>query len=339
MDPVQGGGYNRRLGLRAVSESSGVGPMAAKVFVSYRREQNAADAGRMYDKLADHFGRGQIFKDVDNLPKGTDFRKELDGAVNRCDVVLVVIGPKWLNIRKNRSGGSMTRPTGSASRSRLHCGDIRVIPVLVENARMPRPDQLPEVLRDLAFRQKIDVRPDPDFHRDMEGLIRAIKDRQPAEPEEGVATAAAEVKPRRKRSWRAQSRPCTNRPTRRTRLITSANGSNSFKRSRKNVSNSSKSKKTPGERPRRSDNGKKSCVRKRKRRTPPKSARRQPRRPPGIRRPPLGPPAPVWPARADRQKRRAPLAAAAGGGAAAAPRRRAPWAELLSSGSWGFCSA
>jgi len=62
------------------------------IFISYRRDDSASDAGRLHDRLEAHFGRDSIFMDVDAIPFGVDFREHLDQAVERCDVVLVVIG-------------------------------------------------------------------------------------------------------------------------------------------------------------------------------------------------------------------------------------------------------
>jgi len=67
-----------------------------KVFISYRRDDSADIAGRIYDRLADHFGRDAIFKDVDSIPLGVDFKKYLEGVVSQCVVELVVIGKTWL---------------------------------------------------------------------------------------------------------------------------------------------------------------------------------------------------------------------------------------------------
>src|SRR5438477_638897 len=67
------------------------------IFLSYRREDSADAAGRLHDHLGAHFGRESVFMDVDTIPFGVDFREHLDEAVSRCDVLLAVIGERWLD--------------------------------------------------------------------------------------------------------------------------------------------------------------------------------------------------------------------------------------------------
>ena len=75
------------------------GNPAMRVFISYRRDDSADVAGRIDDRLAAHFGRENVFKDVDSIPPGVDFRKHLHAAVSGCDLALVVIGRDWLDAR------------------------------------------------------------------------------------------------------------------------------------------------------------------------------------------------------------------------------------------------
>src|SRR5262245_10108657 len=69
---------------------------AAAIFISYRRDDAGDVTGRIYDRLAQHFGKPFVFKDVDGIPLGIDFRKHLGDSVGRCDVLLAVIGTRWL---------------------------------------------------------------------------------------------------------------------------------------------------------------------------------------------------------------------------------------------------
>ena len=147
-----------------------------RVFVSYRREDSRDVAGRIYDRLAGHFGAENVFKDVDSIPLGVDFREHIRAAVERCDVLLAVVGPHWLTTEGPRGG---RRLDDSSDFVRLEVNAaldrrIRVVPLLVGGATMPRADELPAELRDLAFRNAAPVRPDPDFHRDMDRLIEAL---------------------------------------------------------------------------------------------------------------------------------------------------------------------
>jgi hypothetical protein len=148
------------------------------IFLSYRRFDSADVTGRMYDRLVQHFGSDKIFKDVDSIPLGSDFRKVLDGAVSQCAVLLAVIGRDWLHDSLDDPSPRLHDPADwvrieieSALRR-----DIPVIPVLVRGARFPAEQDLPDSLRDLVYRNGIEVRPDPDFHRDMDRLIQHLDD-------------------------------------------------------------------------------------------------------------------------------------------------------------------
>jgi hypothetical protein len=145
--------------------------------VSYRRSDNQDATGRIYDRLTAHFGKENIFKDVDSIPLGVDFRKHLSDVVGQCQLFLAVLGAKWLDVqdeagkRRLDSPNDVVRIEIEAALAR----GIPVIPVLVGNARMPSEADLPPSLSPLAFRQGIDVRPDPDFHHDMDRLGSALQ--------------------------------------------------------------------------------------------------------------------------------------------------------------------
>jgi len=151
-----------------------------KVFISYRRADSEDVTGRIYDRLDAEFGRQNVFKDVDSIPLGVDFRKRLHDEVSRCDVLLAVIGKDWLEIRDER-GNRRIDDKADFLRIEIEAAlerDIRVVPLLVRNAGMPQEDQLPPSLRQLAFRNAIQIRSDPDFHRDMDRLIRSLRELQ-----------------------------------------------------------------------------------------------------------------------------------------------------------------
>src|SRR5262249_36376020 len=72
-------------------------PPMTTVFISYRREDSRWVSGRIYDALVRRYGTANVFKDVYTIPLGVDFRDYLGGEVSRCDVMLVLIGPRWLS--------------------------------------------------------------------------------------------------------------------------------------------------------------------------------------------------------------------------------------------------
>ncbi|MBL8154175.1 MAG: SUMF1/EgtB/PvdO family nonheme iron enzyme [Anaerolineae bacterium] len=147
------------------------------IFISYRRADSRKDAGRIYDRLVEAFGKPNVFKDVDDIPMGRDFRGVLREAVAQCDVQLVIIGKSWLTItdekgqRRLDNPGDFVRIEVETALQRDHC---LVIPVLVDNASMPGADELPLELRELAFKNATPVRDDPDFHNDVTKIIRSL---------------------------------------------------------------------------------------------------------------------------------------------------------------------
>jgi formylglycine-generating enzyme required for sulfatase activity len=145
----------------------------SKIFISYRRDDSADVTGRIYDRLIQQFDRGAIFKDVDSIPFGVDFRIHLDAQVAKCEVFLAVIGRDWM---QHLGSTGRTRLDDPRDFVRIEIESalkrqIPVIPVLVRGASIPQAKRLPVCIQDLSYRNGITVRPDPDFHRDMDRLI------------------------------------------------------------------------------------------------------------------------------------------------------------------------
>jgi hypothetical protein len=146
------------------------------IFVSYRRSDSSDVTGRIFDRLKARFGEDCLFKDVDSIPLGTDFREVISDAVGKCSVLLAVIGDDWLVVtdhqgRRRLDDSNDYVQIEIATALQRH---IPVVPVLVEKASMPRPEELPQPIQDLAFRNGIQVRPDPDFHNDIDRLCKQI---------------------------------------------------------------------------------------------------------------------------------------------------------------------
>jgi hypothetical protein len=147
------------------------------IFISYRREDSADITGRITDRLIQKFGRDAVFKDVESIPLGSDFRKHLKDAVGRCDVLIAVIGRQWTTIQ-NENGKRRLDDPRDHLRIEVESAlerDIAVIPVLVQGAVVPDEETLPEPLRPLAYRNAQPVRPDPDFNHDLERLMSGIE--------------------------------------------------------------------------------------------------------------------------------------------------------------------
>lgn len=148
------------------------------IFLSYRRDDSAAACGRLYDRLAGHFGKNLVFKDVDDIPYGVNFPEYLAEKLHECRVQLVIIGKYWLTLTAPDGIRRLDAPNDFV-RIEVEAGlrnSLLVVPVLVDNARMPEADDLPGSIRLLIERNAAQVRPDPDFHTDMERLIRRLED-------------------------------------------------------------------------------------------------------------------------------------------------------------------
>ena len=153
------------------------GPMADTIFINYRREDSAGTAGRLRDRLVETFGRKNLFMDVDNIPAGVDFVAHLNSQGAACGVVLVVIGPHWLDAKNEAGQRRLNQPDDfvAIEIAAALARDIRVIPVLVDGASVPQASELPDSLKPLVRRQAIEVR-QPHFGRDAEALIERVRE-------------------------------------------------------------------------------------------------------------------------------------------------------------------
>jgi TIR domain len=154
------------------------------IFINYRRDDTRDVCGRVYDYLLPVFGKTSVFRDIEDIPAGVDFRTVIEARVATCDVMLVMIGPTWLSeINKARLGDEddYVRYEIKAALDRGE-DQVAVIPVVVNGALMPKEDDLPFGLRSLATRNAVFIDPDPDFRADMKKLVAAIQGRFAAQP-------------------------------------------------------------------------------------------------------------------------------------------------------------
>lgn len=146
------------------------------IFISYRREESAGHAGRIYDRLRDKFGKGRVFMDVSAIEPGVDFVEAIDRAVGSCAVLLVVIGRRWLECANPAGRRRLDDPKDFI---RLEVGTalrrtIRVIPVLVQDAQMPGEEDLPEEMKLLARRNAIEIN-DNHWDSDLTQLVETLE--------------------------------------------------------------------------------------------------------------------------------------------------------------------
>ena len=130
------------------------------VFISYRRDDTAGEAGRLADDLGERFGRSRVFIDVDSIPLATNFEERIQVALDSCQVVLVLIGRDWLTARlpsgerRLDAEGDYVRQEVAAA---LERNDVAVVPVLIEGAPMPSAEDLPSDIAALAKINAVDL--------------------------------------------------------------------------------------------------------------------------------------------------------------------------------------
>jgi TIR domain len=153
-----------------------------RVFLSYRRRDAGAYAGRLADVLLQRLGPRSVFQDVTAISPGQDFTVAIDRALAESDVALVLIGPDWLKAATPQGTRRLLEVDDYVrlELARALQRDIRVIPVLVGGARLPAAAELPDDLRGVAQRQAVELH-DETWHQDVDGLIRSLRG-QPAVP-------------------------------------------------------------------------------------------------------------------------------------------------------------
>lgn len=178
--------------------------MATGIFISYRRADSRHAAGRLADDLAQTFGSRAIFRDIEGIDPGLDFTKSLEKALNECVVMLVLIGPRWLEQEDAEGRRRLDRPDDwiRLEVATALARDIRVIPVLLEDARRPQASELPADLQVLALRQTLEMS-DSRWRGDLQRLVEALQRVPELAPLAGaVASAPAPGRPPPARSSR-----------------------------------------------------------------------------------------------------------------------------------------
>src|SRR5262245_1606729 len=136
----------------------------AKITISYRRNDSMDITGRIFDRLTSRYGRETVFRDIDSIPPGLDFREHIRANIDDSDVLMVVVGPHWMGA--DRSGQPRIRAETDYVRVEVESAlnrRIPVIPLLVGGADMPEPSQLPDSIREFAFRNAVHVDSGRDF--------------------------------------------------------------------------------------------------------------------------------------------------------------------------------
>jgi len=145
------------------------------IFISYRREDSVGHAGRLYDRLAERFGEDHVYRDIDTIPPGADFVEAVRQKINQSNILLALIGPRWLTATDEQGHWRLADPNDLVRVEIVSAlsRNIRVIPVLLQGATMPKAKDLPGELSKLAQRNAIEIR-DTNFDLDTTQLIRNI---------------------------------------------------------------------------------------------------------------------------------------------------------------------
>ena len=150
-------------------------PTRKNIFISYRVHDTAGETGRLVDSLKQYFYEDQIFVDIDKIEPGVDFTEAIAKSLESCDVMLAIIGPGWQGINAADHSSRINNPNDWV---RLEIStalkrNIRVVPVLVDGAELPTPEQLPEDLQLLLRRQAYEIS-NKRWKYDTEELIRFL---------------------------------------------------------------------------------------------------------------------------------------------------------------------
>jgi hypothetical protein len=184
-------------------------PAQMRVFINYRREDASGHAAHLYETLVEELGDARVFMDVETMEPGVDFAEAIDRAVSDCDVLIALIGRYWLASPDTKGRRRLDNPNDYVRleiEAALQHG-VRVIPVLVDGATMPEPEELPGLLSDLSRRQALEITPGRwafDAGRLLAVLKRLEGGADPPEPLTQEVDSAAERQ--------SQVRPAAERP-------------------------------------------------------------------------------------------------------------------------------
>lgn len=166
-----------------------------KIFISYRRADSPGIAGRVYDRLVERFGREAIFMDVDSIPPGIDFRPYIIESIKESTLVLVLIGPRWFDLKSvdgYRRLDSPNDPVRFEIETALE-NNLQVIPVYMGRAA-PSVPQVPTTISSMFQNSYSVLRVDigRSFELDIDLLVtriaRTIETSSPLQSQSGITS-------------------------------------------------------------------------------------------------------------------------------------------------------
>ncbi|MER6473469.1 toll/interleukin-1 receptor domain-containing protein [Streptomyces collinus] len=144
-----------------------------KVFISYRHGPSDPYAGWLRDRLADHFGASNVFMDVISLDLGVDFPKVIAQAITACDVLIALIGSDWIGLSAGHSRISDPKDWVRREVETALDSGIRVMPVLLQGARVPPLQDIPSTLGRIRDKNALTLTA-ATFGDDVRKLVGAI---------------------------------------------------------------------------------------------------------------------------------------------------------------------
>src|SRR5215471_2152615 len=136
--------YRWMVSMLFLSSQNAGEPRMSKIVLSYRRSDSEAMTGRIHDYLVEHYGDDFVFMDNHDIPLGVDFRAYISDVIHGADLLLAIVGRKWLG---RRGGGNRIKDERDPVRAELEAAmkaKLPIIPILVDDAGMPKPNDLPE---------------------------------------------------------------------------------------------------------------------------------------------------------------------------------------------------
>ena len=179
---------------------------SGKIFISYRREDSSGESGRLKDKLEQVFGQENIFYDVETLEAGINFDQSISKALNESKILLAMIGPHWLKVTDEKGNprihneGDWVKKEISLALSR----NIRVIPILVNGAKMPEASELPEELQELSLKHAQELSSSR-WNYDVGELVKVLEKIIPARITEKAKSPQPILPKPQPKSWWAKN--------------------------------------------------------------------------------------------------------------------------------------
>lgn len=146
-----------------------VASIGQRIFISYRRDDVAGQAGRLYDHLVERFGENSVFMDIDTIPPGEDFDGYIDDILRTCNLCIVVIGRRWDTERLHTEGDFVRREIAIAFER-----GVRIVPTLFDGAKIPELEKLPKEIANLAHCQFYDFGTGRDFKQHVSKLLSEV---------------------------------------------------------------------------------------------------------------------------------------------------------------------